>query len=91
MFYSVEVVGDITDAAQLAFVVTDNGSVYLGRSGHDALIRQTGLDRSDAVGGGWVFLKQGKITLFSGSYGRADPAVKGAVENALSRDLRLAD
>ena len=50
--YYVQEVGSIDGAKQLAFLVMMNGTVYIGRSGHDAMIRQAGVCYVDVVGGG---------------------------------------
>lgn len=65
--FHVSFVQDVKDCSQLAFAVNQNNfEIVVGRSGHYTLMRSR--DKHDYEGG-WIFLKQAKISFYSGALG----------------------
>jgi hypothetical protein len=68
--YKVESIGEIQKkAVQLAFVLDEESwTVWISRSGHEAIIREAGLDKCNCRGG-WIRPRDGLISGNSGLLG----------------------
>ena len=84
---------NIREEKQLAYAVnTEAFNIIISKSGHDKIMRKSGLNKH-SFSGGWIFLKQEKITFYSGSLGKVKPKhrklIVDAVCNALKMHLRI--
>jgi hypothetical protein len=74
---------DIRKMPQVAFAVNhDNGSIFISRSGHGAMMREFNLDRSEHEGG-WFWPRQNKIRFVSGLLGGVSGDNQNDVQNAI--------
>lgn len=80
---------DIREEIQLAYAINnDTFDIIISKSGHDKIMRKSGLDKH-SFSGGWIFIKQEKITFYSGSLGRVKPKHRKLIVDAICNTLKM--